>query len=65
MAIGFWKPITRFDVTTPGDVKADTNQIRQEQITLALRCLCDTRALRARRDCKPRGSALCASLREE
>ena len=30
----------------------------QEEITLALRCLCDTRALRARRDYKPRGSAL-------
>ena len=32
---------------------------------LALRCLCGTRALRARRDYKPRGSALRASLREE
>ena len=44
------------------DVKADTNQTRQiysqEELTLALRCLCDTRALRARRDYKPCGSAL-------
>ena len=51
-----------FDVTTLDDVKADTNQTRQiysqEEITLALRCLCDTRALRARRDHKPRGLAL-------
>ena len=37
----------------------------QEEITLALRCLCNTRALHARRDCKPRGSKLRASLREE
>ena len=51
-----------FDVTTLDDVKADTNQTRQiyshEEITLALGCLCGTRALRARRDYKPRGSAL-------
>ena len=49
------KPIVRFDVTTLDDVKADTKLDRK--ITLALRCLGDTRALRARRDYKPCGSA--------
>jgi len=57
MAIGCLA-IMHFDVVTLDDVKADTIY-SQEEITLALRYLCDTRALRARRDYKPRGSALC------
>ena len=40
------------DVTTLDEIYS------QEEITLSLRCLCDTRALRARRDYKPHGSAL-------
>ena len=46
-----------FDVSTLND-QPNSIDYSQEEITLALRCSCDTRALRARRDYKPRGSAL-------